>query len=141
MTISIQGGCACRAVRYEAQAEPLMAIQCQCKDCQRATGTGHNCAMAFPKDQVKLTGKLKYYDVKADSGSTVSRGFCPECGSPVASKSTGFSEMTILTAGSLDDPSIFKPGIAVYAARGQDWDHMDPEIPRFPLMPPPPPSS
>jgi len=39
-------------------------------------------------------------------------------------------------ATSLDDPSIFKPGMDIYTSSAQAWDHMDPALPKFPKMPP-----
>ncbi|MDB5516133.1 MAG: aldehyde-activating protein [Tardiphaga sp.] len=35
------GGCACGAIRYEIPTEPLVMNHCQCRDCQRKSGTGH----------------------------------------------------------------------------------------------------
>ena len=83
MTAKISGGCACGAVRYEIAADPQFQGQCQCRDCQRATGTGHADGLGFPENAVALVGTLSFYEVIGDSGKTVSRGFCPKCGSPV----------------------------------------------------------
>jgi hypothetical protein len=35
-----------------------------------------------------------------------------------------------IRAGSLDDPSIFRPARDVFVASAQPWDHMDPALPR-----------
>jgi hypothetical protein len=131
-----RGGCRCGAIRYEIAAEPLFGGQCQCRDCQHETGGGHSSFMAFPADAVKLTGTPRFYEVTADSGNRVGRGFCPTCGSSVASLSSGMPEMTAVPAGSLDDPSVFKPGFVVYTSRGHAWDLVDPALPSFPQMPP-----
>lgn len=42
----------------------------------------------------------------------------------------------MVTVGSLDDPSKFKPAVVVYAAKGYDWDTLAPGLKRFPGMPP-----
>ena len=42
------GGCACGAVRYEIAAEPVFMNDCQCRDCQPASGTGHGSYLTFP---------------------------------------------------------------------------------------------
>jgi len=134
------GGCACGAVRYEIAAEPLMAGHCQCRDCQRITGTGHASMMGFPEAAVRVQGELKFHDVKADSGSTASRGFCPGCGAFVLARSSGMPGMLTVAAGSLDRPDGFVPQMVVYARSGHAWDHLDPDLPRFPgipAMPPP----
>ena len=77
MNASYTGGCACGAIRYEIAAEPIFAAHCQCRDCQKASGTGHGSFMAFPKAAVRLTGQPRFHESKADSGNTVGRGFCP----------------------------------------------------------------
>ncbi len=94
--------------------------------------------MAFPANAVKLTGAPRFYEVEADSGSRVRRGFCPTCGSPVIARSSGMPDMASVPAGSLDDPSSFKPAFVVFTSRGHRWDLVDPAVQRFPEMPPVP---
>ncbi|MBI3708151.1 MAG: GFA family protein [Proteobacteria bacterium] len=136
MSARYTGGCACGAIRYEIAAEPMKAGHCQCRDCQRATGAGHGSFMAFPDATLKLTGTPKYHEVKADSGNTVRRGFCPNCGSFLLGRNSGMTGMVAICAASLDDPTVFKPQMLLYASSGQAWDHVDPALPRFPKMPP-----
>jgi hypothetical protein len=138
MPTTHRGGCRCGAIRYEIAAEPMFAGQCQCLDCQHETGGGHASFMAFPADAVKLTGTPRFYELKADSGNQVQRGFCPTCGSPVVGRSSGMPHMTTIPAGSLEDPGVFKPGFVVYTSRGHAWDRVAPALPSFPKMPPMP---
>ncbi|WP_457312475.1 GFA family protein [Sphingomonas sp. UYAg733] len=42
------GGCACGAIRYEIPSDPLVMADCQCRDCQRKSGTGHGSYLTFP---------------------------------------------------------------------------------------------
>lgn len=136
MANKYMGGCACGAVRYETSADPIMQVQCQCRDCQKTTGTGHASFIAFPKAAVKLTGRTTEYKSKADSGNTVMRAFCPTCGSHVHGTSSGFPDMITLQVGSLDDPGPFKPQFVAYNVRAHGWDHLDPALPKFERMPP-----
>jgi hypothetical protein len=92
--------------------------------------------MAFPQTVVRLTGDLKYHVVQSDTGNMVSRGFCPNCGAPVMWKFARIPDMCAIVVGSLDDPSVFKPQVVVYASRGYAWDHLDPALPRFDKLPP-----
>ena len=48
MSETFTGGCACGAIRYEISAEPLFMNDCQCRDCQRRSGTGHGSYLTFP---------------------------------------------------------------------------------------------
>ncbi|RYE59425.1 MAG: aldehyde-activating protein, partial [Rhizobiaceae bacterium] len=34
------GGCTCGAVRYTVTGEPVAMVDCQCRQCQRESGTG-----------------------------------------------------------------------------------------------------
>ena len=51
------GGCACGAIRYEIRVEPVVTNDCQCRDCQRESGTGHGSHLTFARAGVKVEGK------------------------------------------------------------------------------------
>ena len=123
-----EGGCACGAIRYEVRAEPKLSFHCHCRQCQRITGTGHASQFMVPKEAVTIHGKLTFYGLNADSGNTVSSGFCPTCGSPILKKSTGYPEVLFVHAGSLHDPALFKPQKIVWGASKQPWDYLDPTL-------------
>lgn len=136
MKTPFTGGCLCGNISYECSAEPIVMGNCHCRDCQKATGTAYAAAMLVPRNAVTIAGDVKYYDVTGDSGGTVSRGFCPNCGSRLFSKPP-IPELMGIMAGSLDDPTWFQPTIDVYAASAQPWDCMNPDLAKFEKMPPP----
>jgi hypothetical protein len=136
MAKTLKGGCSCGAIRYEVTADPIMTGQCQCLNCQQGSGTGHTSMMMFPRAGIKVTGAAKEFQLKADSGNTVTRGFCGTCGSPIYGKTTGMPDGMAIHVGSLDDPSVFTPQFIVYTARGHAWDRLDPALPKFERMPP-----
>lgn len=138
MTSNYTGGCACGAIRYEIAAEPVMTFHCLCRNCKKATGTGHASVMAFPRAAATVIGQPKFYESPADSGNLARRGFCPNCGSLVLGGTSGVPEMLAVFAGSLDDPGRFVPQTVIYHSRAQTWDTVDPALPRFAHMPPPP---
>ncbi len=123
-----EGGCACGAIRYEVRAESGFSMHCQCRQCQRITGSGHASQFMVAKEAVTLHGTPAYYEYRADSGNRVHSGFCPTCGSPLLKKTTGYPGMLFLHAASLDDPSLFKPQKVVWSASKQPWDYMDPNL-------------
>src|SRR5262245_54738217 len=55
----ITGRCLCGAVTYSINAQPLGMGQCHCKDCQRASGTGHMSLARFKKDDVTIKGQTR----------------------------------------------------------------------------------
>jgi len=136
VTTPITGGCACGAIRYECTAEPVVSVHCQCRDCQRFSGTGHLSIMIVPKAAVTLTGEPTFYETVGDSGHAVDRGFCPRCGSPVVGRYAGFPDAVGLAAGCLDDPARFQPSVVIYSRSAIPWDVMDPALPTVAKMPP-----
>ena len=64
------GHCLCGAVQFKIKAEPVMTGQCHCKDCQRASGTGHMSLAFFKADDIEVSGETASYAVTADSGNT-----------------------------------------------------------------------
>ncbi|HEV8718039.1 MAG TPA: GFA family protein [Candidatus Binatia bacterium] len=136
MAAPFTGGCMCGAVRYECSTEPVMTANCHCRDCQRATGGAYASVFFVPRNAVKITGEVKYYDVKGESGNILSRGFCPTCGSRLFGKPAVMPDLMGIMAGSLDDPSSHRPAMDIYTTSAQPWDYLNPELPKFPKSPP-----
>jgi hypothetical protein len=131
----LTGGCLCGAVRYECSAEPMMAMNCYCRDCQRAGGSAMASAFLVPRDAFKLTkGSLKYYESTADSGTKVRRAFCANCGSPIVSENAEAAFVAV-KAGSLDDPGGFKPAANIYVSSAPPWAPVLAHLPTFDKMP------
>ncbi|HET6158327.1 MAG TPA: GFA family protein [Dongiaceae bacterium] len=73
MSEAYTGGWACGGIRYEISAEPLVMNDCQCRDCQRKSGTGHGSYLTFPRTGVKLKGEATHWDIVGDSGNVKTR--------------------------------------------------------------------
>lgn len=132
MTRSYCGGCACGAIRFEARGEPIFENHCQCRDCQRRSGTGHGSYLTFPRRaDLAMTGDAKTWRVAGDSGNEKIHAFCPTCGTPVHLTFAAMPELIAFPAGSLDDPGQFN----TYAVRGHAWDTLDPALRTFERMP------
>jgi hypothetical protein len=138
--LPITGGCACGAIRYEITVEPNM-MKCHCRDCQHVTGGPFAPALVAPREAFRLTrGQLRYHFTASLAGGKHKRGFCPDCGSRLtgAENEAGDSPWVGVLAGSLDDPSWFKPRMDIFVSDAQPWDQMDPAIPKFDQYPPMP---
>lgn len=129
---AFSGGCACGAVRYECSAAPLGMVNCHCRDCQRAGGAGFSPTVTVPAGALRLTaGQPAYFSKSADSGNVARRAFCPACGAPLFASSSARPDVVGIRAGSLDDPSWFRPSADVWIDAAQPWDVMDPDVPKF----------
>lgn len=137
MSEAYAGGCACGAIRYEIADEPIFMNDCQCRTCQKKSGTGHGSYMTFPsRAKVKLAGEAAQWDVASASGNVKTHAFCPTCGSPVYLTVKARPDFFIIHAASLDDPGRYRPQVVTYAMRGHAWDRLDPALTKFDRMPP-----
>ena len=136
MTEPFTGGCACGAIRYAITAAPIAMNDCQCRQCQRESGTGHASHLTFTSDAVVVEGEATRWDMVGDGGTRKSRAFCPTCGSPVYMTFPDMPEFFVVRAGSLDDPSRYQPQVLIWNTAGHAWDQIDPALQRFEKMPP-----
>lgn len=136
MSKAYTGGCACGALRYEIADEPMVMGDCQCRDCQRTSGTGHGSYLTFPnRKAVTLTGRATQWGLVSDSGNAKTRGFCPTCGAPVYLTFAAAPDLFTVHAASLDDPARYSPQMVIYRIRAHGWDHIDEALPGFAKMP------
>jgi len=134
---SFSGGCLCGKVRYEG-SDPQGGGHCYCDDCRRTSGTSHGSHMIVAESSLSVSGEVRFFEAPADSGNSVDRGFCPDCGSPIFSRNSGMPGMAFVRASSLDDPNVFEPQMIVYTSRAPSWSQPDPSLTAFAEMPPPP---
>jgi hypothetical protein len=134
------GGCLCGAVRYEVSVDPVRMARCHCDDCRKGSGATFATNVFVPAEAFKVTGEFATYESKTDAGNTMTRAFCPKCGSPVFGySSAGGGVMRAIRAGSIDDASFVKPSIEVFTKRMLACTVVDPSTQKFEEMPPPPP--
>jgi hypothetical protein len=136
MTQPYTGGCACGAIRYATRHEPIFQNHCQCRDCQRRSGTGHGSYLTFPvRAEMEIIGEASLWEVAADNGNVKSHAFCPTCGTPVYLRFAAMPDLIAVHAASLDEPARFAPQVLTYGVRGPAWDTMDPSLRAFAKMP------
>ena len=112
-----------------------MQIACHCDSCRKSSGSAFVAAAGAPREATKITGDLTAYTETADSGRQVTRHFCPTCGSKVYSEIATVPDAFVIQAGTLDDPSWFRPKMNFYAAKALDWTPLDPDCRNFDAYP------
>jgi hypothetical protein len=135
--MTISGGCLCRAVRYTVVADALATRVCWCRDCQYFAAGSATVNVVFPTAAVTMTGPLRDYSSIADSGSRMHRQFCERCGTPVTSTSEARPHLTILRAGTLDDPELAKPSVTIWTDSAPSWACVNEALPCTRRQPPP----
>ena len=126
------GGCLCGAVRYECSGEPVFALLCHCRDCQRQSGSAYAAAVRLPAASFRVTqGAPKLYVKTADSGNQVSRAFCPECGCMLFLRVSARPDLVGIRVGTLDDPAALPPDVHIYTRSKLPWVALPQGIPAF----------
>lgn len=136
MPAPLTGSCLCGAIRYTVGVPVTELRACHCTHCQKASGAAGTVNAVLPSSVFKITqGTPKRYDAKADSGRTLYRYFCGDCGSPLYSQRPTTPEMTVVRAGTLDDSSGMKIATHIWTKSARPWAYIDPATKQFPGQP------
>lgn len=100
----VTGGCACGAVRFEAEVDSDDAYLCHCRMCQRATGSVSIAFKNLPQANVRWLSGPDWYH----SSSIAKRSYCGKCGTSLGFQFKDGPNMD-LTVASFDDPGVFRP--------------------------------
>ena len=133
--MKLEGGCYCGALRYTAEGEPAMKAQCHCRECQYLSGGAPNFFLLMPPAGFHYTKGAPKTFTRNDLENAVTREFCAECGTHIATRRPGLP-MVILKAGTLDDPSLYGvPQMAIYTVDKQGFHHIPDGLPSFERLP------
>lgn len=134
------GGCLCGQIRYRVPSGLDKIIACHCVNCRKTAGAGCSHNMVLRTDQLSIEqGEPSVYEDTAASGNKLYRFFCGHCGSSLFSRREKAPEMTVLKAGSLDDPSAARIAMNIWTDSALPWVHIDPSIEAHATNRPPPP--
>jgi hypothetical protein len=133
--MSLEGGCACRTIRYRLTASPLIVHACHCRDCQRLTGGPFviniwieakfvEAGAAAPKPFRLAGGSGKHHhDVF----------FCQACGTTLWSRYHIVpGDCLFVRAGTLDTPEAVRPDVHIYTRSKLPWLALPDGVPAFP---------
>lgn len=124
------GQCLCGQVTFSINAEPVGSRMCWCRDCQRIASGSATVNALFPAEAVHYSGEISTFRMVADSGNTVERGFCPQCGAQLYSNTIEPSGAPIrIRVGTLDNPEDYEPQAAIWIDSAPEWAVLDPDLP------------
>ena len=132
----LSGGCLCGALRFRTEARPKFVTLCYCTDCQKESGAGHLTLVAVSGDSLAVEGTAATFMGTADSGLTVSRTFCPACGTTILGHPQSLAGLAMVRAGTLDGDHQLTPNLAIFTASAPSWDQPPEGLRSFPGMPP-----
>ncbi len=121
---SLSGGCQCGAVRFRVVGYPGTSSVCHCRMCQKASSAPF-LALVGPSDQpVEWTrGAPSWYQ----SSASVRRGFCAQCGTPLAYDAPDGLALCVIA---FDNPDAVAPTIAYGVEAKRPWCDGVPNLPK-----------
>ena len=129
MDMIVTGGCLCGGVRYEYRGEVGSAGYCHCADCRRVSGSAFGISVRVEAAGFRITsGTPRSFTKQGDSGRSVARYFCPDCGSPLFTAPPLHPDIYFIKAGSLDDPTRVKPDRQAWTRSRVAWATIDPDL-------------
>jgi hypothetical protein len=132
MTDSLEGGCACRAVRYRLGSAPMFVHCCHCRDCQRQTGSAFVLNALIETDRITLlAGDPASIAVPTDSGRPHDIYRCPACQTALWSDYGRRPALRFVRVGTLDDPAALPPDVHIYTRSKLPWIRLPDGVPAF----------
>ncbi len=136
--MAVGGGCLCGAVRFNIETDaPLGVRQCWCRVCQYLGAGAGTVNAIFRTADFSVTGPMTDYVSVADSGATMHRRFCAQCGTPLFSEAEPRPHLVIVRVGALDDPNLAPPAGIIWTKSAPAWACFDPSLPTTEGQPPP----
>jgi hypothetical protein len=130
---TLDGGCACGAVRFRLLKPPMFVHCCHCTRCQRETGGpfAHHAMIEFTQMSL-LAGEPEYVKVPTDSGRTHWVVRCSVCRTGMWNEHGSKSAFNrYVRVGTLDEPSRLPPQAHIYVRSKQPWVALSPDVPAF----------
>lgn len=131
----LTGQCLCGAISFEADGDVPVMANCHCTACRQSTGSAYAALMFMKEDDVKITGTPKTFQHTSDAGSTMTKHFCENCGSPMFTQNSNRQGMIGLRAGTINEQQEFAPKANVYTSSAMSATILDENLPAFPKMP------
>lgn len=127
----LEGGCACRALRYRMTTRPMFVHCCHCRWCQRDSGTAFALNAMIEADRVELlSGEVEVVDTPTNSGKGQKISRCPKCRIAVWSNYAGAGpSIRFVRVGSLDEPDRLPPDIHIFTMSKQPWVILPASVP------------
>jgi hypothetical protein len=97
-----------RAIRYEAEGEPVGAVDCHCRDCQYVSGGGPAHMLVMAASNVRMTRRARFISASRPGirWAAPLRGLWNAAIRP----ERGTAGLSLDQGGTLDDPLLYREG-------------------------------
>jgi hypothetical protein len=134
-TQTINGSCLCGQIRYKAVAVPLFQAYCHCQDCRKNGGSVFAALAFVPIESLSWQGKAQTFSHSSDSGSTMTKHFCPHCGSQLFGTNSARPDRIHIKVGTMENAEWFQPQCNVWASSRLPSTPVSPYVKDFDSMP------
>jgi hypothetical protein len=124
---TINGGCLCGAVLYEASGRPYNITHCHCVDCRRSSGAAFVTWASFRRGEFRFTKG----EPRVLSWADRLRSFCAACGTPLTFMATPQANEVDVTVCSFDHPDAVSPADHTWIDDRLPWIHLADELPAY----------
>jgi hypothetical protein len=125
----LRGGCFCRAVRYEIDAEPSSRTACHCTICRHTSGAPFVAWFSVPVASFRFVSDEP---AAFKSSEQATRTFCASCGTPLTFQSTRSPGELDITTCSLDEPEHVPPRDHTFLRSKLSWVKLADGLPAYP---------
>ena len=134
--MNLEGGCACKAIRYTLTARPLIVHACHCRDCQRLTGGPFVINIWIEKKFVEGDHAApRSFRLAGGSGQAHDVYFCAACGTTLWSRyQRAPGDCLFVRAGTLDNPEVVTPDVHIFTSSKLPWLTLPQEMRSFPAI-------
>jgi len=131
---ALDGGCACRGVRYRLASPPMFVHCCHCTSCQTETGSAFAVNALIESDRVLvLAGAPEAVPTPSESGTGQVIFRCPSCRVALWSNYGGAGDrIRFVRVGTLDEPGRLPPDIHIYTRSKLPWVVLPDGVPAVP---------
>lgn len=114
--------CSCGNLQIELNGDPEFVIACNCLKCQKRTGSVFGVSAYFNNNKIiHKKGEFKLFNSVSEAGRTLSRSFCPNCGTTVYWEAEFLPDSVGVAAGCFEDPGFPEPMASVWTRTKHAW--------------------
>jgi hypothetical protein len=89
----------------------------------------------FVAEAVTVSGKLSEFSYSSGKGTTVTKVFCADCGSPIFGKNTRMPDHLTLSLGTMDDATGLDIEVVIFERDRPHWDQLGEDVVSFATQP------
>ena len=113
--------CACGELQITVEGEPDRVLACNCRECQRRTGSAFGISAYYPDAQVTAIEGQSHSYTRTSGALTFAMSFCPTCGTSVFWRASAAPRQIAIAVGCFADPSFPPPTIVAWTSEQHGW--------------------